>query len=62
MSMVAPDRLIDVAEAAELLGVPVSWIRSAARADEIPHIRIGRYLRFRRDRLVEWYAEKERGG
>ncbi|MBA3735129.1 MAG: helix-turn-helix domain-containing protein [Actinobacteria bacterium] len=62
MSTVAPDRLLDVEEAAELIGVPVSWIQRACRADEIPHVRVGRYIRFRRESLEAWVAQKERGG
>jgi hypothetical protein len=36
-----PNPLIDADAAARLLGVPKTWIRTAARADRIPNIKIG---------------------
>jgi excisionase family DNA binding protein len=46
--------LLDAAGAAELLSVPKTWILAEARADRIPHRRLGRYVRFDRDELLEW--------
>lgn len=53
--------LLDAAGAAELLGVPESWIRSQARAERIPHLRLGRYVRFDRDELGAWLDGRSRG-
>lgn len=53
--------LIDAGAAAELLGVPKSWVLAEARADRIPHVRLGRYVRFEPDVLCEWWAERRRG-
>jgi hypothetical protein len=40
------DRLLDAAQAAELMKVPLSWVY--ANADNIPGVlRLGRYVRFR---------------
>lgn len=47
-------QLIDASAAAELLSVPVSWVRAEARADRIPHVRLGRYVRFDPAELFEW--------
>lgn len=41
-------------QAAALLAVRTSWVYEAAREDRIPHIHIGRNLRFIRDDLVAW--------
>ena len=57
----APSRLIDAAAAGELLGVPTSWVLAEARSNRVPHIRLGRYVRFRRDALLQWALEREQG-
>jgi len=56
------NRLLTAAEVAELLKVPKSWPLEQARADLIPHVRIGRYVRFRRDAVLAWVDGPERGG
>jgi excisionase family DNA binding protein len=53
----SPDRLLEAAEAAELLAVPVSWVREATRQGELPHVRLGRYRRYVRADLDKWIAE-----
>lgn len=45
---------MDAEQAAELLNVPVSWIRAEARAGRIPHIKLGKYTRFRVADLEPW--------
>lgn len=54
--------LLDAAGAAELLNVPASWLLAEARADRIPHIRLGRYVRFDADELTEWVRTSRRCG
>jgi hypothetical protein len=34
--------------------VPASWIAAEARAGRIPHVRLGRYVRFNSDELTRW--------
>lgn len=46
--------LLDAAAAAELLDVPKSWVLEQARAERIPCIRLGRYVRFDADELLAW--------
>lgn len=55
------NRLIDAAEAAELLSVPKTWLLAEARADRVPHVRLGRYVRFDPDELATWARERTRG-
>jgi excisionase family DNA binding protein len=55
------DALIDARGAAELLGVPSTWILAEARCNRVPHVRLGRYVRFRREALLRWVLELERG-
>jgi excisionase family DNA binding protein len=52
-----PDRLLEAAEAAELLAVPVSWVREATRQGELPHVKLGRYRRYVRADLEAWIEE-----
>lgn len=47
--------LLDANEVAQILRVPRSWIYSHLR--ELPAIRLGRYVRFRRSE-VEHFLEK----
>lgn len=43
-----------IEEMAERLSVPRSWIYARTRKNEIPCIRVGKYLRFREDEVMEW--------
>jgi excisionase family DNA binding protein len=53
--------LVDAAEAARLLSVPTSWVLAEARADRIPHVRLGRYVRFSVEELEDWWQTRARG-
>jgi excisionase family DNA binding protein len=55
------DRLVDAAVAGELLGVPASWVLAQARAGRIPHVRLGRYVRFEPEELRAWWRGRRRG-
>lgn len=57
--MTAP--LIDAKAAGELLGVPHTWVLEEARHDRIPHIRLGRYVRFDREQPLAWARNPIRG-
>jgi excisionase family DNA binding protein len=56
-----PDRLLTAAEVGELLQVNLRWVLDAARRNAIPHIRLGRYVRFRRVDIEAWLLEQRRG-
>ena len=58
------DRLLEAGEVAELLNVPVSWVREQTRrpdGEAIPHLRLGRYVRFEREVVLAW-LETQRAG
>jgi len=42
--------LMDAQQAAGMLGVPQTWLLAQARANAVPHHRLGHYVRLRRDR------------
>jgi len=49
--------LLTVAEAAALLNLPVSWVYERTRrkgTERIPHFRLGKYLRFSQQELLDW--------
>ena len=56
------DRLLTANEAADLLAVPVSWIREQTRAGALPHITLGRYRRYDKAELLAWVESLRTGG
>jgi len=46
--------LLNAEQAGELLNVPASWLLAQARKDRIPHVKLGHYTRFERERLLDW--------
>jgi excisionase family DNA binding protein len=53
--------LLDARGAGRLLNVPASWVAAEARAGRIPHVRLGRYVRFEPEALRDWWRERRRG-
>jgi excisionase family DNA binding protein len=54
-------RLLDAAAVAEQLGVPESWVRREARANRLPHVQLGRYVRFELPVVEAFVVESRRG-
>jgi hypothetical protein len=57
-----PAPLLNAVDASALLGVPKSWLLDAARRDQAPHIRLGRYVRFDAAELLAWASGKHHRG
>ena len=53
--------LLDAQGAAALLNVPATWVLAEARADRLPHVRLGRYVRFDAAELQAWWLSRRRG-
>jgi excisionase family DNA binding protein len=53
------DVLLTAEEVAALLQVTVGWVYAQTRARRIPHLRLGRYVRYRRSTLEGWMSEVE---
>ncbi len=53
------DRLLTAEETAERLGVTTQWVWAQARAGRIPHVRLGRYRRFRESAIEAWVCALE---
>jgi len=55
------EKLLTVQELAEKLNVPVSWIYDRTRngsEDRIPHYKIGKYLRFSEEEVIDYLRIK----
>lgn len=53
--------LLDPPAAAALLSVKPSWVYEAARDGRLPHLRIGRHIRFLRSDLEAWVIAQREG-
>lgn len=53
---------LTIDEAAALMRVPKSWLYERTRTNTIPHLKLGKYLRFDRDGLVAWSRQFRRDG
>lgn len=55
------DALLDSEGAAKLLDVSSKWMLAEAKARRVPHVRLGRYVRFNRADLLAWAADRAQG-
>ena len=53
--------LLNYAQAAHLLNISERCLWSLAKANQIPHLRIRRAVRFRRESLLRWIERREQG-
>lgn len=44
-----------------MLRMGKDWLYAEVRANRIPHVRLGRYVRFRKGAIDDWLAEQEQG-
>ena len=56
------DRLLTAAEVAAFLAVKESWVREATRDGRLPHLRLGRYRRYRLEDIERWLEAQQAGG
>jgi excisionase family DNA binding protein len=54
-----PFELMTAGEVATLLRVTKAWVYTQTRARKIPHVSLGRYVRYRRSAVLEWIEELE---
>lgn len=57
---IGTDPLLTADEVAELLQVTKAWVYAQTRAQRIPHVPLGRYVRYRRSAVLQWVAALER--
>ncbi len=56
------ERLLTAREVAERLAVKESWVREATRAGRLPHLKLGRYRRYRWPEIEAWLDQQTDGG
>jgi excisionase family DNA binding protein len=54
--------LLTIDEAAALLSVPKSWLYERTRTNSVPHVKLGKYLRFDRQEFLAWARQFRRDG
>jgi excisionase family DNA binding protein len=52
-------RLMTAEEVAAWLQVKTGWVYAESRAGRIPHVRLGRYCRYRRSAILDWLERLE---
>lgn len=55
-------RLLTIDEAAALLRVPKSWLYERTRTNSVPHMKVGKYLRFDQQEFLAWARQVRRDG
>ena len=45
---------LGIKEMARKLDVPISWLYTRTRLNEIPHYKLGRYVKFLEAEVLEW--------
>ena len=50
--------LVGINEMAKKLDVPVSWVYSRTRTNEIPHFKVGKYVKFDPEIVMMWVQEQ----
>lgn len=58
-SNITSDRLLTADEVAALLHVTKGWVYDQTRQRRMPHVRLGRYVRYRRSAIDGWVAGLE---
>jgi excisionase family DNA binding protein len=62
-TIAAPDEpLLTVHDVARRFNVPVSWVYAKAEANQLPHIKLAKYVRFRASDIEAYLAAQQRGG
>ncbi len=56
----APAEIVTATVVAPLLRMTPAWVYAETRRNRIPHMRLGRYFRYRRSTIEAWMSELER--
>ncbi len=54
-------RLLEAEDVVNYLGMRTDWVYREVRAGRLPHVRLGRAVRFRRESIDAWIESQERG-
>jgi excisionase family DNA binding protein len=53
---------LTIDEAAALIRVKKSWLYERTRTNTVPHLKLGKYLRFDHEELLRWVRQFHRDG
>jgi excisionase family DNA binding protein len=53
---------LTIDEAAALIRVPKSWLYERTRSNTVPHVKLGKYLRFDQEEFLTWARQFRRDG
>jgi excisionase family DNA binding protein len=53
---------LTIDEAAALIRVPKSWLYERTRTNTVPHVKLGKYLRFDQQEFLTWARQFRRDG
>lgn len=53
---------LTIDEAAALIRVPKSWLYQRTRTNTVPHVKLGKYLRFDQQEFLTWARQFRRDG
>ncbi len=56
------ERWLTIDEAAALIRVPKSWLYERTRTNTVPHVKLGKYLRFDQEEFIAWARQFRRDG
>ena len=56
------EKLLNIHEISDLLGVKPSTVRKWVHLGFIPHVKLGRAVRFEKKAIEEWVSEQSREG
>lgn len=54
------EAMLTIQDVEQLPNVSVSWLYERTRKQEIPHIKLGKYVRFNRMDLLAWVTARQR--
>jgi excisionase family DNA binding protein len=61
MEVFMTQNLIGIKEMASKLDVPVSWLYSRTRTNDIPPYKVGKYVRFVESEVWQWLKNMQSG-
>lgn len=50
--------LIGIKALARKLDLPISWLYQRTRTNEIPHYKLGKYVKFNESEVMEWIRQQ----
>ena len=56
-SLTSEKGLMSYQDAAEFIGMSKSWLEKRVSQKEVPHLKIGRSVRFEMERLTKWWKK-----